>query len=155
MRRLAAGVSLITTAQHDHWYGFTATSVSSVSADPPTLVFCVNRSVSGHDAFIGSGRFAVNLLDHSAKGLAQIFGSSAHRDERFTQDRWRIGETGAPVLRDALATFECRTTRTVPIHSHSLVIGEIMNVVLPGGEMNDPLLYFEGNYHNVGSLILG
>ena len=77
MRRLAAGVSIVTTAEGGVPFGFAATSVTAVSVDPsPLLLVCVNRSVSCHDVILRMGRFCVNVLRENHVETAMLFSSS-------------------------------------------------------------------------------
>ena len=74
MRRLAAGVTIVTTGVSPHRFGLTATAVTSVSADPPTLLACINRDSDSFGPIIRNGRFAVNLLGPGHQELAGRFG---------------------------------------------------------------------------------
>ncbi len=73
MRRLASGVVVIATEFEGERFGLTATAVMSISADPPTLMICVNRSASAHEALSRSGCFTVNLLDGEDRPIADLF----------------------------------------------------------------------------------
>jgi flavin reductase len=108
MRRLAAGVSIVTTVHRGRPYGFVATSVTSVSVDPdPCLLVCVNQSVSSHDRLLDAGVFCVNFLAHEDRDLARRFSSSAHRGERFDDADWAAMTTGAPAYKGAMASLDC------------------------------------------------
>src|SRR5579872_2077682 len=109
MRHLAAHVCLITTsAPGGDRLGLTATAVCSVSADPPTLLCCVNRQIAPFAAIRESGIFAVNVLGVEDRELAERFASEIQGEERFDIGAWTAMSTGAPVLESALATFDCR-----------------------------------------------
>jgi len=125
MRRLAAGVSVITTSLHSEWYGLVATSVCSVSLEPPSLLVCVNRSASSHDAIHAAGHFCVNLLRQDDDDVARRFSNSQFRQVRFTEREWRTLETGAPALVGALASFDCEIETTIPSGSHTIFIGNV------------------------------
>lgn len=83
MRRLAAGVSLITTTFNGEHHGLVATSVCSVSAEPPSLLVCVNQVASSHSAIQQAGFFCVNLLAQDDDELAKRFSDPAARATRF------------------------------------------------------------------------
>lgn len=102
MRRLASGVSLITTIDDGVRYGLVATAVSSVSAAPPTLLICVNTAASAHDHVAAAGVFCVNILAEGHEDVAARFSSSRDRETRFASGEWRQIETGAPALVGAL-----------------------------------------------------
>ncbi|SCW93505.1 flavin reductase family protein [Ancylobacter rudongensis] len=151
MRRLAAGVSVITTMENGQPHGFVATSVTSVAVDPtPTLLVCVNRNVSCHDVIGASRSFCVNLLAEPDLELAKVFASSAHRHLRFSTHEWRALATGAPALMGALASFDCELAETVSVHSHSIFLGRVVALHLPEGPLH-PLIYAGGQFDTLGS----
>jgi len=148
MRRLASGVSLITTVVDGVPHGLAATSVSSLSADPPTLLVCVNRTSSSHEPIAAAGRFCVNVLSESQQPIAARFGSALDRAERFSQGSWSVLQTGAPALDEALANFDCVIDQAIPYRSHTIFIGRIQAIRLsdPG---STPLLYLDGRYRSL------
>lgn len=151
MRRLAAGVSVITTLESGQPHGFVATSVTSVAADPmPTLLVCVNRNVSCHDVIDASGSFCVNLLAEPELELAKAFSSSALRHTRFSTREWRPLKTGAPALVGALASFDCELAEKVSVHSHSIFLGRVVAIHLPEMPLH-PLIYAGGQFDTLGS----
>lgn len=147
MRRLASGVVLIATECDGERFGLTATAVMSISADPPTLMICINRSASAHEALSRSGCFTVNLLGGEDRPIADLFSSSKHRAERFSDDDWGRLTTGAPVLLRSLASFDCRIVQMLPSSSHTLYFGEVIDLKMFADEIR-PLLYWNGAYHN-------
>jgi flavin reductase len=148
MRRLAAGVSLITTREDGTPYGLVATSVTSLTGDPPTLLVCVNAGTSSHDPLARSGTFCVNLLPHSAKDLADRFSDPTRRHERFVEADWTTLHTGAPSLRGAIATFDCTVEKAVRHHTHTIFIGRIEAIALDEAPIA-PLVYLDGRYHEL------
>ncbi|MDF2995637.1 MAG: nitrilotriacetate monooxygenase component protein [Xanthobacteraceae bacterium] len=127
MRELAAGVTLITAQGEDGPRGLTATAVCSVSADPPTLLVCVNRATEGHAAISAAGAFCVNVIAHEHQLLAEHFAgrSGARGAERFAYGAWRRLATGAPVLEDAIAAFDCRVAQALDWGTHTVFLGAV------------------------------
>ncbi|HSI40906.1 MAG TPA: flavin reductase family protein [Xanthobacteraceae bacterium] len=127
MRELAAGVTLVTAEGAHGPRGLTATAVCSVSAEPPTLLVCVNRASEGHAAIAAAGAFCVNVMAHEHRALAEHFAgrSGAHGAERFAHGAWRTLATGAPVLEDAIAAFDCRVVRTLDWGTHTVFLGAV------------------------------
>jgi flavin reductase len=144
MRRLAAGVSIITTTGRDGPRGLTATAVCSVSVEPPTLLCCVNRGSSAHDTIRAAGILAINFLAEPDQGLATRFSGAETRESRFALGRWSTLATGSPILETALASFDCRVVSTIDGASHSIFFAEV--IAARNGEAAAPLLYFDGNY---------
>ncbi len=146
MRQLAAGVSIVTTTGPEGRAGLTATAVCSVSAEPPQLLVCVHQDSHTYGAIRDSGVLCVNLLDQRHLGLARCFaGMTGQRGEaRFAEGKWGTLETGAPVLEDALAVFDCRIRDVLHSGSHCIFVARVLEVVAqPGGE---PLLYMDGQF---------
>ena len=146
MRRLAAGVAVVTTAEQGEPHGFVATSVSSVCAEPvPSLLVCINRNAASHDVIRRTGVFCTNLLSSEDVDLARRFGSSQDRQKRFESCAWTRLLTGAPALPGALASFDCEVTDVLLVHSHSIVVGAVRDLRLWREEVS-PLLYLDGEY---------
>ena len=145
MRRLAAGVSLITTVNQGIRHGLVATAVSSVTADPPTLLVCINKNASAHNHVAEAGILCVNILADEHESVAGRFSSSTDRDKRFEQGDWRHITTGAPALANSLVSFDCEVRQVVPYQSHSIFLAEIVGVEL-WSDTYSPLLYLDGKY---------
>ena len=146
MRRLASGVSVVATGKLREPAGFLATSVSAVALEPdPCLLVCVNRAVSSHDVLMRAKVFSVNLLAATQADLAHRFSSSALRDQRFEVGQWVDLVTGAPIYRDALASFDCEISASMVVQTHSILIGRVvaMRMADKGAE---PLIYYEGGF---------
>lgn len=146
MRCLSAGVNIITsTAPDGQRYGMTATAVCSVSADPPTMLVCVNTRNSSLEAIRASGAFAVNVLASSDQPVASAFAREQAPEQKFAAGTWRQLHTGAPVLDSALVSFDCRVVKAERVGTHEVVFGEIVAVHV-GEAQRAPLLYAQGAY---------
>jgi flavin reductase len=147
MRRLAAGVSIVTTIEGETPHGLVATSVSSVCVEPePSLLVCVNRDASSHDVIDRAKVFCANVLSSGDIELAQRFSKPEFRTTRFEHCPWVPLVTGAPALPSALASFDCEITHVIPVHSHTIFVGAVRDVRLWQSEV-DALLYIDGQYH--------
>ncbi len=137
MGQHVSSVCVITTLHQGQRYGLTATAVSSVCAAPPRLLVCVNRQGASHAMIAVSGIFCVNVLEEGHDRIARAF---AGKDaERFAAGDWTVISTGAPVLTEAVAAFDCRLAEAFDEFSHTIFIGEVVGV--SGGQGRDPLLY--------------
>jgi len=145
MRHLASGVSLVTTAVDGHRFGLVATSVTSVSVDPPSVLCCINRSAGSFAAIERSGHFCINVLGQSLLPLAERFTLSKSGDERFEHDNWDVLSTGSPALQGALVNLDCVTAKTVIFGTHAIFIGEV-KAVRVGQSPDKPLIYHDGAY---------
>lgn len=144
MRRLLSGISLVTTQWQGRPYGLIATSVSSFSMDPPSIIVCINKEASCHDAIANGGLLCVNLLSAAQEHLVARFSSPAMRDQRFAGGDWHQGLTGAPVFDEALACVECEVTDSFAKYSHTIFVADVKNVSLSPQDHPVPLPYFEG-----------
>ncbi len=150
MRQFASSVSIVTTRFCDKPYGLTATAVCSLSTDPPALIVCVNKSASAHDAICRSHGFCVNVLDEDQRDLAKAFAGAVAPENRFLCGLWLEVATGAPVLADALASFDCKVLSRSEANTHSVFVGLV--VAARQGEGRRSLLYGGGNYGRFNAL---
>jgi len=157
MRALAGAVNIITSVSDGKRYGMTATAVCSASADPPTVLVCVNRSTTTHRAIEASGVFCVNVLRHEDRELSGLFsggGPEGMRGEaRFREEDWARLATGAPVLASALVSFDCRVVNRLQHGTHTIFLGEVAEIRI--GRKGKPLLYSDGQYAKLASLTHG
>jgi len=147
MRHLAASVTLITTRHRGQRGGLTATAVCSVSADPPQLLVCVNKTASAHDPIGEAGLFCVNILAPAHRKIAERFAGmdGVEGDERFRDmGAWRELTTGAPVLEGCPVSFDCKLVTRVSAGTHTIYIGEIIDLTLDANAT--PLLYADGTF---------
>ena len=143
MRRLAAAVNVISTDVDGELHGLLATAVCSVSAEPPTLLICINKDATACAPIAASKRFCVNVLSQKQFTLAQEF-LTLKSSERLSLCSWQRLATGAPVIDGALASFDCEVAQVVDAGTHTIYFGKVMAVAL--SEADAPLLYFGGGY---------
>src|SRR5436853_6847479 len=111
MRALAGAVNIITSTQAGHRYGMTATAVCSASADPPTVLACINRLATTHGAVAKSKAFCVNVLRAEDWELSSTFSGAQSGEARFKSPDWTRLATGSPVLVDGPVSFDCRVVK--------------------------------------------
>jgi flavin reductase (DIM6/NTAB) family NADH-FMN oxidoreductase RutF len=147
MRELAGGVTVITVGKDSDITGFTATSVSSLSVDPPRLVVCVARRCASWRTIRRHPYFVVNLLRDKDRALANRFAGRGGLEgvARYAGARWTTMTTGTPVLETALAAVDCEVTEMLPRYDHAIVIGRVRAVRASPGSF--PLVYWQGDYH--------
>jgi flavin reductase len=152
MRRLAAGVTVVTTLENGLPHGMVVTSTSSVCVEPvPSLLICINRDASCHDIIMRTRAYCANVLSSTDVELAQRFSSSQNRDKRFEGCAWTALVTGAPAITSALVSFDCEVSQVIEVHSHTIFVGDVRELRLWKEEV-DPLLYFGGRYENFRSM---
>ena len=140
--RFATGVTVVTcTATDGTPRGITANSFSSVSLEPPLVLWNIAKVSRSLDAYLAAETFGINVLGagqetisvHFARSDVDLFGGVDHT----------LTDRGVPRLREALAWFECRTYQTIDCGDHHIIIGEVLDYEAEDGE---PLLFFGGRY---------
>ncbi len=146
MARLGAAVNVVTTDGPAGRRGFTASAVCSVTDTPPTLLVCMNRDSDSSLAVIENGVVAVNTLAHEHQELSGVFaGQVVDMDTRFAAAAWETLETGAPILRGATVSFDCRITQITEVGTHSVVFCAVEAIKF--GDVHEGLIYFGRSYH--------
>ncbi|MDH6622736.1 flavin reductase (DIM6/NTAB) family NADH-FMN oxidoreductase RutF [Streptomyces sp. LBL] len=148
MRRQAATVALITTDGGDRGdrAGLTATSLTSVSADPPLVLFCVARTASAWPALSVTDRIGIHLLGEDSQELAHRFATTGI--DRF--DHPAIGDDdGRTSVADAVAWLECRIVDRIPAGDHHIVLAAPERGGHSGRDQPGPLLYHDRRYTSV------
>ncbi|MFG3122453.1 flavin reductase family protein [Streptomyces sp. NPDC048201] len=143
-RRHAAGVAVITACGEHGPVGFTATSLSSVSAEPPLISFGIGTGGSSWPAIARTDHVGVHLLGEHQSDLAATFARSG-ADRFGASTAWSEGPEGVPVLDDVLAWLVCRIVGRVPAGDHRIVLAEVM-LGDPSGD-GRPLLYHQGRFN--------
>jgi flavin reductase (DIM6/NTAB) family NADH-FMN oxidoreductase RutF len=150
MRHLASGVCVVTHNVGGARAGMTATAVASLSLDPPTLIVCLNRAASIHSGLAPGAVFGVSVLGADHRELAERFAGRTGEEgaDRFREGRWLIPPSGAPLLWDALAAFECEVEDVVERHTHAIVIGRVRHAAAGSG--GGALVCWRDGYDQLG-----
>ena len=137
----ATGVTVITSHHDGIDHGATASAVSSVSLDPPSLLVCLNRATATETAVRESGTFVVNILREDQGELAMRF--AGRHGDKFAGVEHERSDSGDPVLDGSLAHIECRVRDAVTGGTHTVFFGEVVHAEALEGE---PLAYFRGRF---------
>ncbi len=146
MRQVPGAVAVVSSANDEDAGGLVATAWSSLCADPPMLLACVNQSASAHDLIVRNGTFGLSLLSAANRDVVGHFsgkGALSGKD-RFVDGLWIMGPLGQPLLKGATVSFECTVETTHSHGTHTILIGRV-------GEMRrNPdaaaLLYLDGKF---------
>jgi cob(II)yrinic acid a,c-diamide reductase len=149
MARYAGHVQIVTTAHEGVRRGVTITAACSVSDSPAMVLVCLNRHNEHNDIFVESGVFALNTLAAHHKALADTFAGFTQlpAEERFAMAEWDELVTGAPALKDAIATYDCRIVDTKSVSTHNIFFGEVLGLRL--GASDQSLVYMDRSYHAI------
>lgn len=136
------GVTVVTTVDAEGQpRGITANSFTSVSLDPPLVLVCVDRRASSYDAFTGSSGYAVNILGQDHQHVAETFATK--RADKFATVDTTTTALGNPVIRGAIAWLDCRTTEIHTIGDHAVLVGQVEDHGVEGGQ---PLGFHQGRF---------
>jgi flavin reductase (DIM6/NTAB) family NADH-FMN oxidoreductase RutF len=146
MRHLSGGVSIITVGQGGDITGMTVTSVTSLSVDPPSLIVSVNRSASSWPLLKQRGTFGISILNADQSSIADRFAgrNGVAGADRFKGATWITRVSGTPLLADALAAIDCEVEHIVERHSHAIVIGRPLDMLV--SPRTAALAFWQGQY---------
>jgi flavin reductase (DIM6/NTAB) family NADH-FMN oxidoreductase RutF len=144
MRRLAASVSIVVAKGDEGPVGMAATSITSLTVDPPAVLVCVNRMTSLHASLVPTAPLSVNLLARHQREVSMAFGGGTPREERFKVGDWQEGANGLPALADAQANLECVIDAMLAYGTHSIVIARVIRARVSDTVV--PLIYQDGSY---------
>jgi flavin reductase (DIM6/NTAB) family NADH-FMN oxidoreductase RutF len=136
------GVAVVTAAGVDGHFGITVNSFTSVSLDPPLLLWCMDRRSRRHDIFVKAAGFTVSILGTDHKEVS----SRLARPGEHALDGIALLETelGPPALADSLAVFECAAEKMMEAGDHTILLGRVLRFACPA--VSAPLVYFRGKY---------
>ncbi len=149
MSRYAGHVQIVTTEYEGVRRGVTITAACSVSDRPPSLLVCLNNGNANNAVFFESGYFALNSLGAHHQALANAFAGfgGLAPDDRFALAEWQTLVTGAPVLADAIVSFDCRVTDSKVTATHTVLFGEVKAVHF--GPPEASLIYLDRGYRSL------
>ena len=139
MAQLTGAVNIISSNGPAGLAGFTASAVCSVTDDPPTLLLCVNLASRQNELLRANGVLCVNTLALKQKDVARAFSNhDLTMEQRFKHAQWAVRETGSPMLKGALAAFDCRIVERLEQGTHAVLFCEVLAATASKGA---PLLY--------------
>src|SRR5260221_12115728 len=130
MRPWGGAVKITPPAGGAPRHGMTATAVCSATAEPPTVLACINKLAATHAAVVKSKVFCVNVLRAEDWELSSAFSGAASGDARFKSRNWTRLATGAPVLVDSLVSFDCRVVKKLAYGTHTIFLGQVEQILL-------------------------
>ncbi|WP_019674040.1 flavin reductase [Psychrobacter lutiphocae] len=152
MSLLTAAVNVITTEGVSGTHGFTASAVCSVTDTPPTLLVCMNTASRSHRYFVDNKILSVNVLGAEQEHISNAFASKLCSEERFQQGTWTKLVTGAPILQEALVSFDCEIEQIQEVGTHSVFMCRVVAIQYGNKQcgQSESLVYFNRTYHKVG-----
>jgi flavin reductase (DIM6/NTAB) family NADH-FMN oxidoreductase RutF len=143
--RFATGVTVVTCRGSEGPCGITANSFSSVSLEPPLVLWNIAKVSNSLQAYLEAEHFAINVLAAGQRELSSHFAQSDHTV--FNGIEYETSARGVPLLADSVACFECRTHQVHDCGDHYIIVGEVENY---RSDEQDPLLFYDGRYVAMG-----
>lgn len=138
----ATGVTIITAHDDDGPVGFACQSFSSLSLDPPLVLFCVDENSRSWPRIRKAGTFCVNILGEDQQELCGRFGSK--KGEKFDGLDWQPSHWGAPALPDVLVRVHAEVSQVHTAGDHDIVIGSVLDLDNPRD--GRPLVFYQGRF---------
>ncbi|KIL99016.1 Nitrilotriacetate monooxygenase component B [Paramagnetospirillum magnetotacticum MS-1] len=140
----ASGVTVVTTLTPggNEPVGVTVSAFTSLSLDPPLVLFCLGNTTSSMDAFKTFGHFAINILSEHQRDLSIRFASRS--EDKWKSIAWSGWNSGVPILSGCLANLECSLVNVADGGDHQIFIGKVEKMKHQEG--GSPLVYFRGSY---------
>lgn len=138
------GVAVITAKTATGPVGLSMNSFTSLSLQPPLVLFCPAQSSSTWPQLREAGSIAINVLSAGQEAVSRQFAGPAA--QRFADVAWSAGQNAAPLLDDALGWIECTVQAEYPAGDHTVVVAEIGRMGVHA-HLGDPLVFFRGAYY--------
>jgi flavin reductase (DIM6/NTAB) family NADH-FMN oxidoreductase RutF len=145
LRRLGKPVAVITCWDGERRWAKTATAVSELSMDPPSLLICIDRQAGVYAPITAGANFCVNILHADQLAISERCGGQERGEGRFREGRWDSAACGTPYLRGCEASLVCEYQTHMDHGTSAIVIGAVTEVQIGAGEV-DPLIYVDGHY---------
>ena len=146
MRRLVYPVCIASTNTNGQNHAITASSVTSVSIEPPSLLVCINKSSSFLSSLKIYDYLYINFLDAEQKEIATLCSSRKYANERFEGNLWLNDENSVPYLRESQSIAFCQVAKMIEHDTHFIIVVSVSEVILNNLGESNPLLYCNGEY---------
>jgi flavin reductase (DIM6/NTAB) family NADH-FMN oxidoreductase RutF len=143
--RFATGVAIAAVRDESGTpHGLTVSSFTSVSLDPPLVLVCLGHAVTNIEEFRRARYFGLSFLREEQRTISDHF--ARKRGDKFDGVDWYSGESGVPLIANALAAVECVAYQRFTSGDHDIFVGEVVHVEVADGT---PLVYFASNYRRL------
>ena len=143
MRGITSTVTVVSAKNGENKQAMTATSVASLSLDPPSMLVCINHKASIHEVMKEGLGFCINILSLGQENLADICSIKEKEEQRFLEGNWSELEN-IPYNSDSQSNLFCNCVQVIQHKTHTIYVGEVAKVF--NKDTFDPLLYKDGNY---------
>lgn len=142
--QFATGITVATTTHDGEPLGMTVNSFTSVSLEPPLVLWSVGRQSHLFEAFANCERYAINVLHSGQSELSNLFASSL--SDRFGNTQWQMSELGLPLFKDCRTHFQCEVRERIDAGDHVILLAEVLEF---SSSQHPPLVFFGGDYRTL------
>ena len=143
MRFLASSVSVVSAKDSNgKLYAMTASSVTSLTLEPPAILVCVNKGASIHDVLTPGSDLCINILSNDQQDISNLCSVKDSDSQRFSNAYWNTKET--PFLKDAQSNIFSQVDEVIGYNSHSIVIAKVLHA--QSADSFNGLIYADGGY---------
>ena len=143
MRGITSTVNVISAKLNDERHAMTATSVVSLSLEPPAMIICVNKEASIHNILRKDKSFVINVLSNKQQNLSELCSGSEEGGSRFNDEGW-VTEDEIVFNSNSVSNIVCNCTAIVDHTTHSVFFGDVIEVKI--NNQGRALLYGSGGY---------
>jgi len=147
MAQLASGVAIVACLDRGAPRGLLVSSLTSLSVEPPRMLFCVRKTAGAHDALVRARRCSLSVLSDRHGEEAERFSSSSRAEERFSLEAWRLDSGQPPQFSDALVSLTGSLSGCTDAGSHTVFFMDIETVESAAAQ---PLIYFGRGFRALG-----
>jgi flavin reductase (DIM6/NTAB) family NADH-FMN oxidoreductase RutF len=148
--QFATGILVVSTRLDGVPHSMTVSAFTSVSLEPLLVLFCAEKIARFHEAVLTAGQWAVSVLDEDSEKVSRWLATRGRPlEDQLEEIPWHAGPlTGAPILDNALAALECRTTAVHDGGDHTIIVGEVIGVT-PPRSAGRPLVFYASQYRRL------
>ena len=141
LSKFATGVTIVSTIDDDGKpIGMTVNSFTSVSLDPPLVLWNIGINQPSYDIFLNAKGYSVSILSKDQRDICNLFSSSV--DNKFNNIDFILSDNGFPIIQKSLAWLDCLKWNNYPGGDHQILVGEVINF---DANENDPLIFWNGS----------
>ena len=144
MRKTTSTVTVIASREGDTQYAMTATSVVSLTLEPPSMLICINKNASIHSILSEKAKLSINILSTDQKELSELCSNKSRENDRFKGDDWSY-QDDIPYATNSVSSLFCECKQVIDYETHSIFMCKIISLI--NNDSRDCLLYHNASYN--------
>ena len=144
MRKMTSTVTVIASREGDTQYAMTATSVVSLTLEPPSMLICINKNASIHSILSEKAKLSINILSTDQKEFSELCSNKSRENDRFKGDDWSY-QDDIPYATNSVSSLFCECIQVIDYETHSIFMCKIISLI--NNDSRDCLLYHNASYN--------